>query len=85
MTDVCAFLSLLWAAASCIAVAYELGKVAYTGGAKVLLLADSQYGLRQMTIVRSAGSLFQCWWKLGILATAAFFASGWLWGAMLVR
>jgi hypothetical protein len=85
MKEVCSLLSFLWAVASGIAVMYELGKVVYLGGSKVLLLADSHYGLREMAIVRSAGSMFQCWWKLGMLATASFFVSGWFWGAMIVR
>jgi len=85
MKEVCSVLSFLWAAASCLAIAIELGKVAYSGGSKVLLLADAQYGFRQMPIVRSAGSLFHCWWKLGILATASFFASGLFWRAFWGR
>jgi hypothetical protein len=85
MKEVCSVLNLLWMAASCIGIVIELGKVAYAGGSKVLQLADSQYGLREMTVVRSAGSLFQCWWKVGILATTSFFISGLFWGAWIVR
>lgn len=93
MKEVCSLLSFLWASASLIAVGYELCKLTYTGGAKVLQLADSRYGLRElvlvhsrdMVLVRCVESVFHCWWKLGIFATVSFFASGWFWGVFVVH
>lgn len=90
--EVFSLLSFLWANASLTAVVYELGKMTYIGGSRVLQLADSRYGLRELVLVRSrdlvlvraVDSVFHCWWKLGILATASFFISGWFWGVFVV-